>query len=83
MALDEECAFIVCLDGIISIKPLPKYGESALLKVLQEALESNAFGDGRSTAVVIEKEADERELKEISKLGQPAYDFDPGQIKAW
>jgi histidyl-tRNA synthetase len=81
MALDEECAFVACLNGLISIKPLPGYGESAFLKVLKEALESDAFGDGRSAAVLIEKEADERELEEVSKLGQPVYDFDPGRTE--
>jgi len=48
---------------------------------LKEALESDAFGDGRSAAVLIEKEADERELEEVSKLGQPVYDFDPGRTE--
>ncbi|MFA5386881.1 MAG: HisS family protein [Candidatus Paceibacterota bacterium] len=83
MAMAEECAFIVCLDGMISIKPLPDYGESSFLKVLQEALENNAFGDGKRSAVVIERETDEREKKEVARLGQPVYDFDPEQIRIW
>lgn len=76
MAMAEECAFIVCLDGMIYAKPLPGYGENSFLKVLQEALEGNAFGNGGRTAVVIEKEAEGWEIEEAARLGQPVYDFD-------
>lgn len=83
MALDEQCAFIVCLDGMISIKPLPGYGESVFLKVLQESLQNNAYGDGRSSAVNVMEEASEREIREKERIGRPAYDFDPEEIRVW
>jgi histidyl-tRNA synthetase len=83
MALEEQCACVVCLDGMISVKPLPGYGSSALFKVLQKILENDGYGDGMSVAVIAEKESGEgelkREMEEIKRLGQPTYKFDPSQ----
>lgn len=80
MALAEECAFMVCLDGMLSIQPLPGYGGNPMSKVLQEALESNAYGDGMAAAVILEEEVSQRDIEETKSLGQPNYTFDPSEL---
>jgi len=77
MAMDEQCSFIVILDGILRIKPLPGYGNGVLAGVLEDALSNNAYGDRGVSAVIVEEEVSQNDLEGVASMSRPSLTFNP------